>query len=193
MNNKIFITSDLHINHSNLCSGTSKWPSLKGTRNFKTLDDMNNSIINSINKVVKRDDILYSLGDILMGQKNKFNEFLDRINCNNIYHIFGNHCNFIRNNEELKKRFKWCGDYLEVKINGKLFIMSHYAMRVWNKSHHGSFHCYGHSHHTLPEYGRSMDVGWCKYRRPLSIEEVINILSKRNIEFVDHHNRETNE
>jgi calcineurin-like phosphoesterase family protein len=34
-------------------------------------------------------------------------------------------------------------------------------MQVWDRSHHGAFHCHGHSHASLPEdpVARSMDVG----------------------------------
>lgn len=68
-------------------------------------------------------------------------------------------------------------------------MLFHYAMRVWNKSHHGSIHLYGHSHDSLDkdgEYnGLSMDVGMdSAYRifgeyRPFQIVEIIDIMNKR--------------
>ena len=32
-------------------------------------------------------------------------------------------------------------------------------MRVWNKSHYGSWELYGHSHGTLEPIGKQLDVG----------------------------------
>lgn len=89
-------------------------------------------------------------------------------------------------------------DVLTVKHGSHTFFMSHYSHRIWEGSHKGTLHLYGHSHDSIPEFGKSMDVGIdCARRilkdyRPFSIEEVINILSKRDIEFVDHHSAETN-
>lgn len=86
--------------------------------------------------------------------------------------------------------------YKELKLNGRRIILSHYAHRVWNKSHHGSYHLYGHSHGTidLKPYGRSMDVGVDTHPefRPYSLAEVVKILEKRDVLFVDHHSKETN-
>lgn len=76
---------------------------------------------------------------------------------------------------------------LNIRAQLKLKIYLHHDC-----SHRGSLHIYGHSHHSLPEYGRSMDIGWCKYRRPLHIDEIYDILSKRPINFVDHHGKDTN-
>lgn len=72
-------------------------------------------------------------------------------------------------------------------------------MRVWYGSHKGFYHAYGHSHASLEKspYGKSMDVGIDNaYKltgeyRPFSVDEVVNLLDKRSIEFPDHHSPET--
>ena len=76
--------------------------------------------------------------------------------------------------------------------------MSHYAHRVWNKSHHGVMHLYGHSHASIADdWGKSMDVGVDNaYKllgeyRPFALTEVISILESREIGIVDHHNNKT--
>jgi hypothetical protein len=33
---------------------------------------------------------------------------------------------------------------------GQPIVLCHYAMRVWNRSHHGAWHLYGHSRGNLP-------------------------------------------
>ena len=48
---------------------------------------------------------------------------------------------------------------LEVKDGGHRVFLSHYAHRTWPGSCNGAYHFYGHSHGTIPHYGRSRDVG----------------------------------
>lgn len=90
--------------------------------------------------------------------------------------------------------------YKEISVDGQRICMSHYSMRVWNKSHHSSWMLYGHSHSTLEgtSYGKSMDVGidnafkvLGEYR-PFSFQEIRTIMNKREALVVDHHNSSTN-
>lgn len=69
---------------------------------------------------------------------------------------------------------------------------SHYAHRVWPKSHHGSLHLYGHSHGTLPDSGnRSMDVGVDTNKfRPYSLEDIVAKIGVRPVQAVDQHQPE---
>lgn len=92
----IFVTSDTHFSHTNLCRGTSKWTSVNssnpnGTRDFDTIGEMNDAIVNAINSRVGEDDILYHLGDWSFGGWKNIYEFRKRINCKNIHLILGNH------------------------------------------------------------------------------------------------------
>lgn len=94
-----------------------------------------------------------------------------------------------------KDRFDWIRDMAEINVNGQHIVLCHYAMRVWNKSHRGSWHLYGHSHNSLETevWGRSMDVGVDSAKvilgdyRPFSFDEISRILSKREFKGVDHH------
>lgn len=92
---------------------------------------------------------------------------------------------------------------LHTKIGKQRFFLSHYAHRIWNKSHHGVIHLYGHSHDSLDKHpskpwGKSMDVGIdSAFRilgeyRPFHIDEILKIMEKREIYFPDHHNKNTN-
>ncbi len=61
-------------------------------------------------------------------------------------------------------------------------MLFHYAMRVWNASHHGSWHLYGHSHGTLPDdiTSLSFDIGVdSQHYKPLSYDEVKAIMSQK--------------
>ena len=55
---KVWITSDTHYNHTNICRATTKWRTPDGkvpiaqTRDFETLDKMNDTIVNNINEKI---------------------------------------------------------------------------------------------------------------------------------------------
>ena len=191
---RIWFSSDWHISHTNIAGPkVSKWKS--GYRDFDHVHDMNKCITQTINKYVKWDDTLYFLGDFCFGGHLKTPDYRAQINCRTIHLLRGNHDNHI---DLYKDSFSSINDVLTVKHGQNTFFMSHYAHRIWLGSHKGVIHLYGHSHDSIPDYGRSMDVGVDVARRltgeyrPFSIEEIIGIMDKKDIKIVDHHNINTN-
>ena len=82
---KLFFTSDTHYNHSNICSATTKWvPVNRNTRQFDSLEAMNDALVNNINEVVGENDILIHLGDWSFGGFDSIAKFRNRINCKTI-------------------------------------------------------------------------------------------------------------
>ena len=63
-------------------------------------------------------------------------------------------------------------------------------MKVWDKSHHGAWHLYGHSHGSLPDDPNSLsfDIG-CNIHDyyPLEFEDVRKIMSTKTFKPIDHH------
>ena len=111
-NVNVWITSDTHYNHNNICRGVTNWRLPNGevpesqTRNFKNLDLMNDVIVNTINGLVGQDDILIHLGDWSFGGFEMIEEFRNRIFCKNIHLILGNHDHHIeRNRGDIQKLF----------------------------------------------------------------------------------------
>ena len=105
----IWFTSDTHYNHTNICYGVSKWDDKeKSSRKFNTLNEMNDAIVNSINKYVQQEDILYFLGDWSFGGIENIYLFWKRLICKNIRFISGNHDHHIKKNRILPnvKRIK---------------------------------------------------------------------------------------
>lgn len=182
----IFFTSDTHFLHKNIIKFCN--------RPFNSVDEMNEALVNEWNSVVKDDDEVYHLGDVSLGNSKITGDLLYRLN-GMIYLIKGNHEKSVLDDEKCRMRFKWMRDKFELKYNGQLYVLDHYAHRIWNKSHHGSIHLYGHSHDSLEHmpYGKSMDVGVdSAYRilgsyRPFSLEEITSIMNTREILTVDHH------
>lgn len=158
---------------------------------WESLSRMNDHLINKINEYVNKDDALWHLGDFCFSPKDKVEEYtkkiIDRINCKNIYFVWGNH-----DSKMISKFFKECHERCEIRHGSNYIVMSHYAQAVWNKSHYGSWMLYGHSHSTAEKWlddampGRfSMDVGVDNaYRifgeyRPISFEEIAKIFKTR--------------
>jgi calcineurin-like phosphoesterase family protein len=156
---------------------------------------MNEVIINNINHYVGVNDELYHLGDFAFGAIRDVPLLRSRISCRRIYLVYGNHDRktLVRRSGIPRKFvdgvFTWIRPYHELKYNKQKIVLCHYSMRVWNQSHYGSFHAYGHSHGNLPGFGRSMDVGVdAQDYRPILLNHFLERLRNIDPVHVDHHN-----
>jgi calcineurin-like phosphoesterase family protein len=205
----LYVTSDLHLNHKNICSGTTCWDIRKErTRNFDSLEDMNQVILNNINSKVGLNDVLFLLGDVFFGTPQQGKELLGEINCQNIHLIVGNHDHYIlMNKENLRERFASVQDYLYLtvtssnnEIRGKhRFVLMHYPIVSWNNMARGVIHLHGHVH--LPPQqkvheGKSMDVGMDGNNLEVySLQEINEIMKDQPIMInqgnpdLDYHNK----
>lgn len=201
----LYFTSDTHYNHSNICRSTTRWDrSLNKTRDFRSLNHMNDTLVNNINELVGQDDILIHLGDWSFGGFERIEEFRNRIVCRNIHLVLGNHDQHIRNNKgNIQTLFLSALDYmnLDLRINrsGNIekynLILMHYPISSWYGLSKGNIHLHGHVH--LPPQqriaeGRAMDVGADGNNYyPISINEIIDIMDNRPIKRlslpIDHH------
>jgi len=117
---------------------------------------------------------------------NKLKPLLDRLN-GKIHLITGNHESAAI---ACAERFEWIKDYHELTMEDadahkgqRFMVLFHYAMRVWNASHYGTWHLYGHTHGDLPDDGTSLsfDIGVdCHNFYPLSYQEVKAIMAKKH-------------
>ena len=122
---------------------------------------MNKEITRRHNERVGPNDTVWHLGDIAFKNPDKY---LDMLNGKHML-IPGNH-----GTPGIKQAFD---KIYEIKVEGQLIVLCHYAMRVWNKSHYNSWQLYGHSHGNLPPLGKQMDVGVDTHDfYPYSFEEV---------------------
>jgi len=189
---KVWITSDTHYGHKNIVRGTTNWRTQDGevpvgsTRDFQTIEQMNERLIDGINHFVGQEDTLIMLGDVSFGGFDNIGIFLERLVCHNIHLILGNHDHHIdRNYDFVQKRFLSVQHYLEVNIEGKDFVLCHYPLQSWNGLNKGVIHLHGHVH--LPENrkfgnGRRMDVGVDgNGMDPYSISDIIKIMDKRTV------------
>lgn len=152
-NEKIYFTSDMHIGHANVIRYSN--------RPFKDVHEMDEALIANWNATVPKNGIVYSLGDFSFARIERVMEVLEQLN-GNIIMVGGNHDHEIwKNRHKLLASglVKEITPYKEIRVQGQFICLFHYGCRVWNKSHHGSWLLYGHSHDSLPPLGKSVDVG----------------------------------
>ena len=122
---KLWLCSDLHFYHDNILKYQ------QDTRPFDSIDDMNEFIVEHWNSVVSDTDIVFDLGDMFFCSVDKCEAILNRLQ-GHIIHLAGNHSKVLRNN----LRHSQCYDHFEFSLDGRLIVLNHYPMRVWNRSHY---------------------------------------------------------
>ncbi len=148
---------------------------------------MDEAIIKNHNLVVKPNDTFYYLGDLVMNDR-LADGYLSRLNGIK-YFIRGNHDNR-KTIAAYEKYGTYLGELKEVKVNDQRITLCHYAMRVWNQSHRGTWQLYGHSHHSLWDdpNALSIDVGVNGHGYfPIEFKTIEKIMSKKTYKSIDHH------
>ena len=135
----VFFTSDLHFGHENIIRFDG--------RPFKNVEEMDEELIKRWNKTVSEEDTVYILGDLAMKANEDLYNNVKQLNGHKIL-VEGNHGRIVRGNK-LEKLFEGIYSYLEVKIDDKFLVLSHFPIMFWNKKDYGSYHFYGHVHNTL--------------------------------------------
>jgi calcineurin-like phosphoesterase family protein len=175
----IWFTADTHFRHRNIMKYCK--------RPFSTVEEMEEVFVSNWNSRIQVGDTVYHLGDFAFCKTSDEVDAI-RIKLNGqIFLIWGNH-----DKDYVKKArgFIWQGPYKEIKIGDQNIILMHYAMRVWNKSHFGSWNLYGHSHNTLPDdpNALSLDVGVdANEYQPINYYEVAQRMSLKKFVPIDHH------
>lgn len=114
----IWFTADDHFNHSNIISYCN--------RPFKTLEEMNNTLIKNWNSRVKPDDTIFVIGDLLFrnspggkrgeGTTQKTIDFIKQLN-GNIIVIKGNH--------DKNNTTKTCIEKIIIRLGGEQICLVH--------------------------------------------------------------------
>lgn len=183
-----FFTSDTHFGHTNIIEYCD--------RPWRGSMEMDEGLIERWNDTVRPEDRVFHMGDFALGlQPDQILGILRRLNGSKFI-IPGNH-----DERTIARRPSFFigpglfeNIYLgmrEQKVNGQRIIMCHFSMKVWNKSHHGAWHLYGHSHGGLKDdpNSLSMDVGVDAVPgyRPISFDEVAARMARKTFRPLDHH------
>ena len=165
---KIFITSDLHLNHSDIIDATAR----PFTHN--NINDMNEVLISNWNHTVNKSDTVIFAGDLTYNSKVvEAQNFLKRLNGNIIF-VRGNHDTV---NCETYEQY-------ELKYNNYSFLVIHNPK--YAPENYPGWIIHGHTHNSrMCNYPfinfQKKTINICceltEYR-PLEINEIINIIEK---------------
>ena len=169
-----FITSDEHYGHEKIIEYLH--------RPYATVREGIELMIARHNEVVPRNKNIVTLhaGDMF------WNTLTQEEAADILYKLNGSHAFLYGNHDELMERSPWLrAAFVFVKGENKIggahivkwqntkILVSHFAHRVWERSHKGSYHVFGHSHQELPPMGKSFDIGVEGHNyRPWSLEEI---------------------
>lgn len=160
-------TSDSHWNHERiieLCN-----------RSYRDAEEMNEKMIIEWNEVVAPNDVVYHLGDVGYFNAEMAKDILGRLN-GKIHLLVGNH-----DPKAIVKLDRWesVSEIKRIKSAGHTFVLSHYPMEYWDRSHWGVRHLHGHMHGALPATNKRCDVGIDVHKRPITTNEVIEYMNKQ--------------
>jgi len=170
---KVYFISDLHHFHR------PKWTvPLHEQRGYESGEEMDEDQITTINKIVRPNDILWHLGDLTLNcNENQLNDFIGRLQCQNIYCLWGNHnsptwnvyqrevekikqitnvTNYTGSSEDIEiyplryKNLVFFGNYQELIVDGQCMVLEHYPLYVFNNMKDGVWNLCGHSHYNCP-------------------------------------------
>lgn len=178
----VFFISDSHFQHKNIIKYCN--------RPFKTVRDMDSTLIKNWNSVVGPDDIVFHGGDFCFGSKTSWAYILDSLNGRK-YLTAGNHDVNITPDKFIDVQHMFniriTGDP-EIASDGQRITISHYPMLSWYQSHRGAWQMFGHVHGGLSNKGElktspnQMDIGVDVHDfTPISYETVKHIITRQNL------------
>ncbi len=135
---KKFYISDTHFGHDNILHFDN--------RPFKSVEEMEEVMVERWNAVVGKGDTVYILGDFCWKKETEWIRILNRLNGGKVL-IVGNHD--LHGSATLRKMFQDIKEYKEIEDNGRKVVLCHYPM-PWFKNHfYGTYHLYGHVHNSF--------------------------------------------
>ena len=172
MKMKTWITADTHFGHNNIIKYCN--------RPFSSVEDMDEELISLWNAVVRKNDIIYHLGDFSL--KKSVDEYLSQLN-GQIKLVPGGHDYWLKKIDlnKYKGKLEILPLYKSIKVYGERVVLCHYPMASWEASFHGSLHLHGHSHGKMEKIPNRFDVGVdCNNFEPFNLECIIENLVLSN-------------
>lgn len=152
-NDRIFFTADTHFGHKNIIRYCK--------RPFVDVEEMNETLIDSWNSTVGKDDIVFHLGDFAMGGSAEWSRFLERLN-GRIYLILGNHD--MKTIGKGFSRLELVTMQMLINIGGQRIYLNHYPFLCFGGAYRNTWQLFGHVH-TSP-YRTGLDSSRLDYLFP---------------------------
>lgn len=193
----IYFTSDNHIGHENILKFAD--------RPFQNIKHMENGLIKRWNSRVRKNDLVYILGDFIWStvKPEEYRAIMNRLNGEKIL-IIGNH-DRVRELSALNLGFRYAAREAKIRVGEHIITLSHYPYRwgFWktlkaklklllkgkrfvNKNENrpkdeGGWLLHGHTHSKEAVNGRQIHVGcdsWDCY--PVSLGKILNIIENNS-------------
>lgn len=162
---KTFFIADTHFGHSKIIDYCN--------RPFNDVSEMDNYIINTWNQFVKKDDIVYHLGDFALGNIDKVAEYRSKLN-GRIFLVMGNHDGY-----SVRKYYEAGFDKVYDKpiIYQDFFILSHQPLFITENMPYANI--FGHVHNN-PEYTNYTSNTFCVSCERINYKPILidNIVDK---------------
>jgi len=165
----IYFTADHHFGHAGAIR--------QNGRPFVNVAQMNESMIQRWNEVVRPGDTVHHLGDFAWraGEVQVLDIF-SRLNGQK-HLVTGNHDHC---SPQMHCDWETVSQITEVKVDGERVVLCHYPMLEWRGLHRGAVHLFGHVHGNNPGIGRSCDVGVDEWGfRPVALPEILERIEAR--------------
>ena len=178
----IWLTSDTHFCHDR----DFVW----GARGFKNVHEMNEAIIEKWNKVVRKDDIVYHLGDVMLMDNITGLKLLRQLN-GTIYIALGNH-----DTDSRVCQYKNCYNVTDIQFGyrvagpgKKTLVLTHYPTITANGEDTRTLNLFGHTHQKT-NFFKNEDGTERKYMyhvgmdshdcTPVNLEDILAEIAKAN-------------
>lgn len=204
--NRLFFSSDWHLFHD------PKWdvPIWK-MRGYESAQDSTDKILEKVNERVGEDDIIYYLGDLALNASDDLLlDHLSKLNCKNIFKLWGNHTSnsYRLYKKEVEKQYNlkdveiyplkmgnltFVGNHLNIRVGKQLIVMNHFPLHTHEMAPHGAWNLSGHEHRNDPmrepayPINKALDVSWDKKLDVWSYDEIMDVMSTKEIYVPDHH------
>lgn len=178
MGSNIWFISDTHFNHAK--------PFILEPRGFDNVQDMNEQIIENWNALIKPEDTVYHLGDVIMGDLAEGLNVIKQLN-GHIHLAIGNH--------DTEMRLAAFKDYFDeiqfgYRLNTKhcCYLLSHYPQLTNNSDRFYTYSIHGHTHssNAFCEYPLMYNVN-CEAHNccPVAYEDMIAAIKKYHKDIID--------
>ena len=140
-----YYIADTHFGHNNVI----KYDTNNGCKEFNSIEEHDNFIINNWNRRVKSEDTVCILGDFSWKNAMETKKILEELNGEKIL-IKGNHDKWSKDGA-CRKLLKEICDYKTIVDGNKMVVLFHYPILFYQSQHRGSIHLYAHVHNTREE------------------------------------------
>jgi len=165
-----FFTSDEHYEHSKIIKYSN--------RPFENTEEMREVLISNHNSIVGKNDITIHAGDFSFSKDRHliYNVIIKRLNGKHIF-LKGSHDYWLNGKKDINQIWE-----RNIYLNGKryYFVVCHYALETWARSHYESYQLFGHSHGNLKLSGKRYDIGVDNNNfYPVSDEQIVKIMKTK--------------